>query len=250
MVAQSRAAQEVRQPRAARHEHPRGIRRRRSRQDRDADCLRRDRGTGLVRDHVRRAGQPHDSADLHVRHRSAEAEIPARPRFGRDGRRLLPQRIRIGIGCAWRQDARDETGRRQLPALGREDVDQQRRLRRCLHRVREGRWRALHRLHRRAQVAGRVERQGRAQARSPWLVDDADYPAGCEGAGRRRAWRGWQGPQGRLQRAELWPLQAGRDELGRRQGQHSPRRRSTRRRASSSTRPSPRSARSSTSSAK
>ena len=248
--AQSRAAQEVRQPRPARHQHPRGVRRRRSRQDLDADRLRGDRGTGVVRDDVRRAGQPDDPADLHVRHRGAEAEVPARPRLGRDGRRLLPQRIRIGLRRARRQDARHEAGRRQLPALGREDVDQQRRLRRRLHRVREGRRRALHRLHRRAQVAGRVERQGRAQARPPRLVDDADHPAGREGAGGCGARRGWQGPQGRLQRAELRPLQAGRDVLGRRQGQHRRSGEVRGDRASSSTRRSPRSARSSTSSAR
>ena len=114
----------------------------------------------------------------------------------------------------------DEAGRRQLPAVGREDVDQQRRLRRRLHRVREGRRRALHRLHRRTQVARRVERQGRAQARPARLVDDADHPAGREGARGRGARRDRQGPQGRVQRAELRPLQAGRDVLGRRQDQH------------------------------
>ena len=61
--------------------------------------------------------------------------------------------------------------------------------------------------------AGRVERQGRAQARPARLVDDADHPAGREGAGRCGARRDRQGPQGRLQRAELRPLQAGRDVL-------------------------------------
>ena len=110
-----------------------------------------------------------------------------------------------------------EAGRRQLRALRREDVDHQRRLRRRLHRLRQGRRRALHRLHRRTQVAGRVERQGRAQARPARLVDDAGDPAGREGAGRRGARRDRQGPQGRVQRAELRPLQAGRDVLRRRQ---------------------------------
>ena len=43
-----------------------------------------DRRTGVVRDHVRRAGQPDDPADLHVRHRGAAAEIPARTGVGRD----------------------------------------------------------------------------------------------------------------------------------------------------------------------
>ena len=189
-------------------------------------------------------------ADLHVRHRGAEAEVPARPRLRRDGRRLLPQRVRIGLGRARRQGQGDAAGRRQLRPLRREDVDHQRRLRRRLRRLRQGGRRALHRLHRRARVAGRVERQGRAQDGPARLVDDAGDPAGREGAGRRRARRDRQGPQGRVQRAQLRPLQARRDVLGRRQGRASPRRRSTRRRASSSACRSPPSARSSTSSAR
>ena len=89
-----------------------------------------------------------------------------------------------------------------------------------LPRLCQGRRRALHRLHRRAQVARRVERQGRTQARPARLVDDAGDPAGGQGAGRCGAGRDRQGPQGGLQRAELRPLQARRHVLGRRQAHH------------------------------
>ena len=58
---------------------------------------------------------------------------------GRAGRRLLPQRDRLGLRRARRQGARHRAGRRQLRAERREDVDHQRRLRRRLHRLRESR---------------------------------------------------------------------------------------------------------------
>ena len=65
---------------------------------------------------------------------------------------------------------------------------------------------------------GVSQRQGRAQDGSVRLVDHAGDPAGREGAGGRRARRDREGPQGRVQRAEFRPLQAGRDVLGRRAG--------------------------------
>ena len=65
--------------------------------------------------------------------------------------------------------------------------------------------------------AGRLERQGRTQARPARFVDHPGDPPGRQGAGRCGARRDRQGPQGRLQRAELRPLQAGRDVLRRRQ---------------------------------
>ena len=135
---------------------------------------------------------------------------------GHEGRCVLPERIGLRFRFTRRQDARDAAGRRQLRDVGREDVDHQRRLRRRLRHLRQSRRRTLHRVHRRARMAGRVERQGRAQDGALRVVDDAGHPAGREGPGRRRARRDWQGPQGRLQRAELRPLQAGRDVLGRR----------------------------------
>ena len=171
----------------------------------------------VVRHDLRRAGQPHDPADFHVRHRGAEAEVSAaaslRARSSAPTASANPARARMR--SAPRPRAMKQAGR-QLHPLRREDVDHQRRLRRRLHHLRQGRRRTLHRLHRRTGVAGRVERQGRAQARAARLVDDARHPAGREGAGRRRARRDRQGPQGRVQRAELRPLQAGRDVFRRR----------------------------------
>jgi hypothetical protein len=91
----------------------------------------------------------------------------------------------------------------------REDVDHQRRLRRRLCDLRQGR----RTVHRRTGVAGRVERQGRAQARlhgsstTPVILQDVKVPADA-------VLRDRQGPQGRVQRAQLRPL-ARRDVLGR-----------------------------------
>ncbi len=213
--AQSRAAQERRRARAARPECAGGVWRRRSRQDLGAPDLRAALPLRLVRRDDRRAGQSHDHADLHVRYRGAEAEVPAAARVRRDGRRVLPERIGFGIGRARRQVARRPSTGRQLRALGREDVDHQWRLRRCLHRLCQGRRRAVHRVHRRTQLARRVDRQGRAQAGAARLVDLSRDPAGRQGAGRRSARRDRQGPQGRVQRAQLRSVQARRDELRR-----------------------------------
>ena len=144
--------------------------------------------------------------------------VPARPDRRRDGRRLLPQRVRLGLGRARRQGEGDNAGGRQLRALGREDVDHQRRLRRPVHRLRQGGRRTLHRLHRRKGWTGVSSRQGGAQDGPPRLVDDSGDPAGRQGACRRRARRDRQGPQGGVQRAQLRALQARRDGVRRRQG--------------------------------
>ena len=58
----------------------------------------------------------------------------------------------------------------------------QRRVRRSLHRLRQGGRRALHRVHRRARVRRRLHRQGRAQDGPARLVDDAGDPAGRAGS--------------------------------------------------------------------
>ena len=112
------------------------------------------------------------------------------------------------------------TGGRQLRPQRREDVDHQRRFRRPLHRVRQGRGsgrRTLLRLHRRARLRRRHERQGRAQDGPARLVDDTCPAAGRPCAGGQSARRGRQGTQGRVQRPELRPLQARRDVRRRRE---------------------------------
>ena len=88
----------------------------------------------------------------------------------------------------------------------------QRRLRRPLHRVREGRRRAVHR---RSSSSARSagSRSGKEEHKmglhgSSTTTDPA---AGRAGAGRQRARRDRQGPQGRAQHAQLRPLQPGRD---------------------------------------
>ena len=122
-----------------------------------------------------------------VRDRGAEANVPAAAAHRRDRRRVLPERAGLGLRRPRRQDARRPPGRRQLRAQRREDVDHQRRLRRSVHRLRQGdrRRRALHGVPRRARVPGRVERQGRAQDGAARVVDDAGDPAGRRGARRR-----------------------------------------------------------------
>ena len=92
--------------------------------------------------------------------------------------------------------------------------------------------------------------QGRAQDGPPRLVDDAAAAAGRQGAGEQRARRDRQGPQGRVQRAELRPLQAGGDVQRRRPAGDRRGGAATRCSAGSSASRSRRSARSGTSSAR
>ena len=147
--------------------------------------------------------------------------LPAAASHRRNRRRLLPERAGLRLRRPRRQDARRPPGGRQLRPQRREDLDHQRRLRRSVHRVRQGdrrQGRALLGVPRRARVHGRVERQGRAQDGAARLVDDAGHPAGRPSARGEPARRGRQGPQDRVQRAELRPVQARRHGRRRRAG--------------------------------
>ena len=104
--------------------------------------------------------------------------VRAAPCSGRNRRRVRAQRIGLRLRRTRRSDPRGEAARWIVHAERREDVDHQRRLRRRLHRLRQSRWRAFLRLHRRAQLPRCVERQGRAQDGAARLVDDAADPAG------------------------------------------------------------------------
>ncbi len=94
-----------------------------------------------------------DHAAPLFRHRGAEAAIsaaawsPARP----IGAYALSE-SGSGSDALGARARATRAGRRQLPSERREDVDHQRRLRRPLHRLCQGRRRAVHRLHRRARL--------------------------------------------------------------------------------------------------
>ena len=96
-----------------------------------------------------------------------------------------------------------------------EDVDHQRRLRRSVHDLREGRRRQVHRVPGGA-LDGRDERARRDQARARRIVDDGADARQREGAGRERARHDRPGPQGRVQRAELRAREARRPQHVRR----------------------------------
>ena len=106
------------------------------------------------------------------------------------------------------------------------------------------------RLHRRARVRRRHERQGRAQDGAARLVDDAGDPAGRQGAGGEPARRSRQGTQDRVQRAEFRAASSSARCASAARAARSARRRATPPSASSSASRSRRSARSSTSSAR
>ena len=59
---------------------------------------------GVVRRHLRRPGQPHRPPAGALRHRGAEAAVPAEAAVRRDGRRLLPQRDRLRLRRPRRED--------------------------------------------------------------------------------------------------------------------------------------------------
>ena len=116
-------------------------------------------------------------------------------------------------------DARRPALRAQRP----EDVDHQRRLRRSVHDLREGRRRQVHGVPGRARD-GRGQRARRDQARARRLVDHRADARQRQGAGRERARHDRPGPQGRVQRAELRPRQARRAQHVGRQAGARPRR--------------------------
>ena len=158
---------------------------------------------------VRRRSRRRSARRPASRSRRSSASAPRRRRrstcrglvTGEIDRRLRAERVGLRLRCARRQGARDAAAGRQLRCLNGEKmwitnggfadlfivfakVDGER----------------LHRLHRRARVPRREHRQGRAQDGPARLVDDAADPAGRAGAGRERARRDRQGPQGRVQR--------------------------------------------------
>ena len=252
----ARADPALRRARAARHRRARGARRRRARQGGVAARRRGGRPLRVVCDDVRRADRPGRSlrCSASAPRRRRRSTCPASCRGEMIGAYAL-SRVGLRLGRAQREGARRAAARRQLPAERREDVDHQRRLRRSLHRVCQGRAtrrrprvRTVHRLPRRARVPRRQHRQGRTQDGPARLVHDAADPAGRAGAGGERARRDRQGPQGRVQRPELRPFQAGGDVQRRRAAGHRAGGGVRRRSASSSASPSPRSARSATSS--
>ena len=214
----ARADPAMRRARAARHRRARGARRRRARQGGVAARRRGRRPLRVVRDDVRRPDRPGGHSAALLRLGGAEGQVPAWPRVRRNDRRVCAVGVGLGLGRAQRQGPRRAAGRRQLPAVRREDVDHERRLRRSVRRVRQGRStrrrprvRAVHRVPRRARLPRRQHRQGRTQDGPARVVDDPADPAGRPRAGGERARRDRQGPQGRVQRPELRPLQAGGD---------------------------------------
>ena len=185
--ARPRAPAPLRRAGPAGRQRARGVRRRRARQGLVADRLRARGPVGVVWRDLRRASQSLHPADPDVRHRRPEAAVLAETGVGRAGWRLCAQRIGIGFRRAGGQGQGHTPARWQLHAVGREDVDHQRRLCRHRHRLRQGGRRALLRLHRRARVRRRHQREGRTQAGPARLVDDAGHPAGGAGAGRQSA---------------------------------------------------------------
>ena len=169
-------------------------------------------------------------------------------RLGRADHGLRADRGRFGLGRArGKGDGASERGRHALRPQRREDVDHERRLRRRVHRLRQGRRRQVHRLHRRA-AGGAHERRRGAQDGHQGLVHDGARARRREDARRESARRGRQGSQDRLQHPEHRPLQARRDVPRRDEAGDVTSRCATPTSASSSASRSHRSARSSTSS--
>ena len=206
----------LRRARTARDGRAGGLRRSRARQGLVGPDRREPRPRRVVQHGLRGADRARHHADPRLRDGGPEAALPAGAGERRDGGRVLPERVGLGIRRPRREDARHAAGGRQLRAERREDVDHERRLRRRLHRVREGRRRAVHRLHRRAGLRGGHERRRGAQDGPARLVDHAGHPARRPGAGGERARRDRPRARRRLQRPELRPLQARGVDGGRR----------------------------------
>ena len=133
--------------RPARHHHPRSLRRRRAelRLLRPGGTRGRARRFRLPLDDER-AELAGDGADQRLRHRGAEAEVPAQAGPRRVDRLLRPDRAEPRQRPGQHGHAREE-GARRLFAVGQQDVDQQLAHCRCLRRLGQGRRRADPRLH-------------------------------------------------------------------------------------------------------
>ena len=174
---------------------------------------------GVVRRHVRRAGQPRHPAAAAVRHRGAEAAVPAAAADRRAGRRLLPERDRARAPT---RSARKTRATRQpdgsfvlngekmwITNGGFADVfivfakvDGEHFTAFIVERAFAG------------VTSGKEEHKMglHGSSTTPVMLQDVKVPAD-EPARRNR-----QGPQGRVQRAELRPVQARRDVRRRRRG--------------------------------
>ena len=145
--------------RPARRDDPRGLRRRRP----QLRLLRPGRARGRAR-RLRlplddeRAVVAGDGADQRIRHRGAEAEVPAEARDRRVDRLLRPDRAEPRLGPE-QHDHAGEEGRRRLQPVGREDVDHQLADRRRLRRLGQGRRRRDPRLHPREGREGALRRR-------------------------------------------------------------------------------------------
>jgi hypothetical protein len=92
------------------------------------------------------------------------------------------------------------------------------RVRRCVHDLREGRRRKVHRVHRRARH-GDSERSGREEARARRILNDGAVARRRPRAGRERARDDRRRAQGRVQHPEPWAREARDAEyLGRQAG--------------------------------
>ena len=154
-----------------------------------------------------------DPADRAVRHRGPEAAriCPAARRGELVGAYALSE-AGSGSDALGARDARDAPARRQLRAERREDVDHQRRLRR---RRSSSSPRSTASTSPPSSSSARSAASRAARKSTRWACTARRRRAlilqDVHGAGGQPARRGRQGPQGRVQRAELRPLQAGRD---------------------------------------
>ncbi len=179
-----------------------------------------DRAGGLV-GHLRRTGRHRHAPHRLLRDPRAAGPVPAPAPLRRMGRRLRPLRGVVGLRRAGGQDPGRPLARRQaLDPERHQAVDLQRRLRRRLHRLRQGRRRQVHRLHRGPRHA-RVHHGCRgAQDGDPGQLDAPAHLRGRDGPGRKPARRDRQGTPHRLQHPERRPAQAGRHLHGRGPARH------------------------------
>ncbi len=173
--------------------------RRGARQDFDYRADREDfRLRRICRD-ARRTGGDRHAADRLFRNGRAEEKISAEARQRRMARGLLPFGAPSRLRCAECTDARGAfAGRPALDPERPEDVDHQRRLRGCLHRVRKSERREIFGVHRRARLsldsrpATKSTRWGFTAARRPrssWRIAGFPRKTCCTKSGADTSWR-------------------------------------------------------------
>jgi hypothetical protein len=140
-----------------------------------------------------------DSSHCLLRHRTPKEEVLARLGLGGDRGCVRSFRSIVRIRFAQLPHSRHSLfGWKALNPERRKNLDYQRRIRRPFHRLRQGRWREVHRFPDRTRFPRLFCRRGRAQDGHPRILDLPSHSRGLQGPRGKCARRDWEGTSHRF----------------------------------------------------